>query len=112
MQRGEHDALFDALNHFVVNQAGFFKAFAAVHHAVADCADAFVELARFEFGHQGFHSAGVVWLLSQAHGVFFTVYLENDAGIGQVEFFSQAAQQNFAVGAVQYGAFNGRAAAV
>ena len=100
VQRSEHDALFDAFNHFIVDQARFFEAFATMYHAVADCADAFIELACFEFGHQGFHSAGVVWLLSQAHGVFFAVYFEDDTCIGQIKFFSQAAQQNFAVGAV------------
>ena len=71
-----------------------------MHHAVTDCADALVEFARFEFGHQGFHSAGVVWLLSQAHSVFFAVYFEDDTCIGQIEFLGQAAQQNVAVGAV------------
>jgi len=100
VQRSEHDALFDAFNHFIVDQARFFEAFATMYHAVADCADAFVELACFEFGHQGFHGAGVVWLLSQAHGVFFAVYFEDDTCIGQIKFFSQAAQQNVTVGAV------------
>ena len=83
-----------------------------MHHAVADCADALVELALFEFGHQGFHGAGVVRLLGQAHGVFFAIYFEDDARVGQIELLGQAAQQNFAVGAIQYGAFNGGTAAV
>jgi hypothetical protein len=44
--------------------------------------------------------------------VFFAVEFEGDVGIGQIEFFCQAAQQYFAAVVIQYGTFERRATAV
>ncbi|EFH23229.1 hypothetical protein NEIPOLOT_00920 [Neisseria polysaccharea ATCC 43768] len=112
VQRGERDAFFDAGNDFVVNEDGFAVQFAAADDAVADGADAAVEAVGFEFFHQGFDCAGVVGLGRQVDFVFFAVYFECDVGIGQVEFFGKAAEQDFAAAVIQDRAFEGRAAAV
>ncbi len=112
MQRSQRDAFFDAGDDFVVNEDGFVVQFAAADDAVADGADAAVEAVGFEFFHQGFDRAGVVGVCGQIDFVFFAVYFECNVGIGQVEFFGKAAQQDFAAAVIQDRAFEGRAAAV
>ena len=91
VQRGERDTFFDAGNHFVVNQDGFAVQFAAADDAVADGADFAVEAVGFEFFHQCFHRAGMVWFGRQIDFVFFAVGFEGNEGVGQVQLFSQAA---------------------
>ena len=79
---------------------------------MADRADTGIEAVGFEFFHQGFNCTGVVGLGRQVNFVFFAVEFEGDVGIGQIEFFGKAAQQYFAAVVIQYGTFEGRAAAV
>ncbi len=55
----------------------------------------------FEFFHQGFDRAGVVGMCGQIDFVFFAVYFECDVGIGQVEFFGKAAEQDFATAVIR-----------
>ena len=112
MQRSKWNTFFDTVDNFVSNQNGFAVQFAATYHAVTDGADAAVEAVGFEFVHQGFYRAGMVWLGSQFNFMFFAVEFEGDVGIRQIEFFCQAAQQYFAAVIVQYSTLEGRAAAV
>ena len=112
MQRSERNTFFDAGDNFVINEDGFAVQLAAADDTVADGADTAVEIMRFQFFHQGFNGTGMVRFGRKIDFAFFTVEFKGDIGIRQIEFFCQAAQQYFAAVVIQYGTFEGRAAAV
>ena len=112
VQRSKWNTFFDTVDNFVGNQNGFFVQFAAADDTVADGADTAVEVMRFQFFHQGFNGTGMVRFGRKIDFAFFTVEFEGNVGIRQIEFFCQAAQQYFAAVVIQYGTFEGRAAAV
>ena len=112
VQRSERNTFFDAGDNFVINEDGFAVQLAAADDTVADGADTAVEIMRFQFFHQGFNGTGMVRFGRKIDFAFFTVEFKGDIGIRQIEFFCQAAQQYFAAVVIQYGTFEGRAAAV
>ena len=112
VQRGERDAGFQLGDDFVVNQDGRAVFFAAVHDAVADGFHIGIQAVFFQFVQKCADCAGVVVAVGQFHAVFLTVFFESDVGIGGGQFFTQAAQQHFAVVVVEHCAFQRRTAAV
>ena len=79
---------------------------------MADGADAAVEPVFFQFLQERADGAGVVGRVAQFYALFVAVDFKGDVGVGQVEFFGQAAQKHIAVVFVDDRAFERGAAAV
>ena len=91
VQRRQRDAALDGVDDFAIDQHRFAVLFAGAHHAVADGADAALQPVFFQFLQQGADGAGVVGRVAQFDTLFVAVDFKGDVGIGQIEFFGQAA---------------------
>ena len=74
---------------------------------MADGGDAVTQAVGFELVQKRFYCAGVVGVVFQIDGVFFTVDFKRDKGIGQNQLVAQAAEQHFAGVVIQHGTLHG-----
>ena len=112
MQRSERNTFLNIINHRLIDNGRFLKMFAAMHNAMTNRTNFFIQAVPLQSVQHSFNRPCVVRVCRQIFDFFFALIFECNECVRQIQLFAQAREQHFASLAINNCPLHRRRAAI